>query len=417
MKIQSFRLSAVLFLFTILSACKNSDVADLKNGVWRATLKTETGVEIPFNFELADSAGIKYLDIINGKERFRVNEITQADDTILIQMPLFDSEIKAVLSGNKLTGKWVKHLATKNVGMEFQAEPNANWRFFKANESPAKVNLTGKWSTTFITADEDKDTTLAIGQFTQEGSKLYGTFLTSTGDYRFLEGTVSGDKFYLSCFDGCHAFLFSGKVSGDMITEGKMYSGYSGVENWTAKKDENAVLPDAYSLVSLKPGLKSIDFTFNDLTGKPVSLKDQQFKNKVTVIQFFGSWCPNCMDETAFMVPFYNKYKDKGFAVIGLGYERSTDVERARTNIGRLKDRFQVPYPLLITGYINKPEEVIKSIPMLNAFMAFPTTIIIDKKGEVRKIHTGFSGPGTGKYYTEFAEEFEKLIQELLAEK
>jgi hypothetical protein len=54
---------------------------------------------------------------------------------------------------------------------------------------------------------------------------------------------------------------------------------------------------------------------------------------------------------------------------------------------------------------------------MLNKFMAFPTTIIIDKKGEVRKIHTGFSGPGTGKYYTEFAEEFDKLITDLLAEK
>jgi hypothetical protein len=75
-----------------------------------------------------------------------------------------------------------------------------------------------------------------------------------------------------------------------------------------------------------------------------------------------------------------------------------------------------VPYPLLITGYTNDKVEVVKSIPMLNGFMAFPTTIIIDKKGEVRKIHTGFSGPGTGKYYTEFAEEFEKLIQDLLAE-
>lgn len=415
MKNPILHLFAVILTFFALSSCKNSSISELKNGVWRATLKTETGVEIPFNFELADSAGNKYLDIINGKERFRVNEITAEGDSIRIQMPLFDSEIKAVLLNNKLSGKWVKHLATTDVAMEFNAEPNANWRFFKAN-SKAKVNLSGKWSTTFITAD-GKDTTLAIGQFTQEGSKLYGTFLTSTGDYRFLEGTISGDKFYLSCFDGCHAFLFSGKVNGDTITEGKMYSGYSSVENWTAKKDDQAVLPDAYSLVGLKPGYKSIDFTFNDLDGKPVSLKDDQFKNKVVVVQFFGSWCPNCMDETAFMVPFYNQYKDKGLAVVGLGYERSTDVERARTNIGRLKDRFNVPYPLLITGFINKPDEVMKSIPALAKFMAFPTTIIIDKKGEVRKIHTGFSGPGTGKYYTEFAEEFEKLITELLAER
>jgi len=53
---------------------------------------------------------------------------------------------------------------------------------------------------------------------------------------------------------------------------------------------------------------------------------------------------------------------------------------------------------------------------MLNNFEAFPTLIIIDKKGVVRKIHTGFNGPGTGIYYTEFVREFEKTIDDLLAE-
>ena len=414
MKINTLQLIIALLAFLGFSSCNKSGLSDLKPGSWRATLKTESGVEVPFVFELSDSADKKIIHIINGKERFRVDEITQEGDSIRIQMPLFDSEIKAVLNGKQLSGKWVKHLATTDVAMDFAAQHNVNWRFFEANPS-AKVDLTGKWSTTFISAD-GKDTTLAIGQFSQEGSKLYGTFLTTTGDYRFLEGSVSGDKFYLSCFDGSHAYLFSGKVKGNTISDGKMYSGYSAIENWTATKDDQAVLPDAYSLVGLKPGYKTIDFTFPDLEGKRVSLKDPEFNNKVVIVQFFGSWCPNCMDETAFMVPFYQRYKDKGLAVVGLGYERTTDTERSRKNINRLKDRFQVPYPLLITGYTNEPGQVVKSIPMLNGFMAFPTTVIIDKKGEVRKIHTGFSGPGTGKYFTEFAEEFEKLIQDLLAE-
>ena len=363
---------------------------------------------------MAESAGSKYLDIINGKERFRVNEIQTDGDSIIIQMPLFDSEIRVAHHGKTLEGRWIKHLASTDVSMPFKAEQGADWRFFKA-KSEAKVNLNGKWSVTFI-AEETKDTTLAIGQFEQQGSKLYGTFLTSTGDYRFLEGTVSGDKFYLSCFDGTHAYLFSGKVNGNSITDGKMYSGYSAIENWTAQKDEQAVLPDAYSLTGLKPGYTSIDFSFPDLEGKQVSLKDETFKNKVVVVQFFGSWCPNCMDETAFMVPFYNKYKDKGLAVVGLAYERTTDKERSTKNVKRLQERFKVNYPLLLTGYTNDKSEVVKSIPALKEFMAFPTTIIIDKKGTVRKIHTGFSGPGTGKYYTEFAEEFENLITDLLAE-
>lgn len=414
MKKQLLYLLFLSFTTLFFASCKSAGVAELQNGIWRATLKTSGGVEIPFNFELADSAGKKYLDIINGKERLRVNEISQEGDSIRIQMPLFDSEIMAFSENGKLTGRWVKHLATTNVSMPFQAESNVEWRFFKAGSTP-KADLNGKWSTTFINAD-GTDTTLAIGQFEQKGSKLYGTFLTTTGDYRFLEGTVSGDNFFLSCFDGSHAFLFSGKVKGNAIVDGKMYSGYSAIENWTAKKDEQAVLPDAYSLTGLKPGYKTINFSFPDLEGNIVSLKDEQFKNKVVVVQFFGSWCPNCMDETAFMVPFYNKYKNKGFEVIGLGYERTTEAQRSRKNISRLKERFKVTYPMLLTGYTNAPGEVVKSLPMLDKFMAFPTTIIIDKKGEVRKIHTGFSGPGTGKYYTEFVEEFEKFINELLAE-
>lgn len=53
---------------------------------------------------------------------------------------------------------------------------------------------------------------------------------------------------------------------------------------------------------------------------------------------------------------------------------------------------------------------------MLNHVMAFPTTIILDKKGNVRKIHTGFSGPGTGKYFDQYKIEFEKLINDLRSE-
>jgi hypothetical protein len=53
---------------------------------------------------------------------------------------------------------------------------------------------------------------------------------------------------------------------------------------------------------------------------------------------------------------------------------------------------------------------------MLNKVIGFPTTLIIDKKGKIRETHTGFSGPGTGKYYTEWVADFERLIDKLLKE-
>lgn len=417
MPMQKYILRAFVFLImlSVISACQQSSRESFKNGTWRATLKTELGAEIPFNFEVTDSAGKKVLDIINGEERFRVNEITLTDDSVFIQMPLFDSEIHAAIKGKNLSGRWIKHLADSDVAMKFEAVPDASWRFFNA-EVKTKFNITGRWSTTFLSRDK-KDTTLAIGEFNQNGTRLTGTFLTTTGDYRFLEGTVSNDKLYLSCFDGSHAYLFTAKLLNDStIVNGIFYSGLSSVENWTAKKDDKAILPDAYSLTALKSGYEKLDFSFPNLNGEKVSLSDPKFQNKVVVIQFFGSWCPNCMDETAYLAPFYKKYKDRGVEVVALAYERSTDFERAKKNVGRMKERLDVSYDMLITGYTNDKDEVAKSLPMLNGFVAFPTTVLVDKSGKVRKIHTGFSGPGTGKHYTDFVEEFEKNIDDLLAE-
>jgi len=258
-----------------------------------------------------------------------------------------------------------------------------------------------------------------VGEFKQDGAELTGTFLSTSGDYRYLEGAVAGDHMYLSCFDGGHAYIFTAKINdAKTLSDGKQYSGYSGLDTWSAVKDENAKLPDAYSLTALKPGYNKIDFTFKDINGKEVSLSDARFKNKVVIVQILGSWCPNCMDETNYFVSsYYPKYHDKGVEVIGLAYERTTDFAKSQRTLQQMKSHFNVPYPLLITGFTPASGDPQKSLPMLAAFKGFPSTIIIDKKGNVRKIHTGFSGPGTGVYYTEFIDEFKKLTEDLLAEK
>ncbi|MDB5032298.1 TlpA disulfide reductase family protein, partial [Mucilaginibacter sp.] len=123
------------------------------------------------------------------------------------------------------------------------------------------------------------------------------------------------------------------------------------------------------------------------------------------------------MDETAYLINYDKKYHSKGVEVVGLAYERTTDFAKSRRTVQQLKNRFNIPYPLLITDYTPTNGDPAKSLPMMAKVLGFPTTIIIDKKGDVRKIHTGFSGPGTGKYYTDFIAEFEKLTNDLLAEK
>lgn len=386
----------------------------LQTGIWRGTLKTSSGNDLPFNFVVSDTAGKQQIAILNGAEKFKVTDVRSAGDSVFIHMPLFDSEFKLKLDNDALKGQWIKHLGIRDAAMSFTATPNTDWRFFKDAVAPA-YNISGRWTAVFGEGT-DRDTT--VGEFKQDGTHLTGTFLTTTGDYRFLDGCVAGDSLYLSCFDGGHAFIFKAKInSNDSMTDGKMYSGYSGMDVWTAVRNENAKLPDAYSLTFLKPGYKKISFTFKDINGHPVSLSDARFKGKVVIVQILGSWCPNCMDETNYMVSrYYPKYHQKGVEVIGLAYERTTDFAASQRTLRQLKDHFQIKYPLLITGYTPGKGDPQKSLPMLADFKGFPTTIIIDKKGDVRKIHTGFSGPGTGEYYTRFIDEFEKLTDDLLAE-
>ncbi|WP_295769836.1 TlpA disulfide reductase family protein [uncultured Mucilaginibacter sp.] len=399
----------ILFLiYLILGSLSVSAQIKFKTGIWRGILKPATG-EVPFNFEVAQEAGKKVIYILNASERFKVNDIQTKADSLFIHMPLFDSEFRLKQDGNQLSGQFIKHLGERDAVTPFNAQYGQKWRFFEKPEAPA-FNVSGRWRAIFGDGAE-RDTT--VGEFNQTGNRVTGTFLTTTGDYRYLEGTVSGNKLYLSCFDGGHAFLFTADIASDnTITNGNF-----GRTPWTADKDAKAKLPDAYSLTALKPGYKKIDFSFPDVSGQKVSLSDARFKNKVVIIQIMGSWCPNCMDETAYLVNYYKKYQSKGVEVLGLAYERTADFEKSKKAVLQEREHLGIPYPLLITEFTSNKKEAAKSLPMLNNVMAFPTTIIIDKKGEVRKIYTGFSGPGTGSYYTEFVNEFERLTDALLAEK
>jgi peroxiredoxin len=385
----------------------------LKPGIWRGVTKTEKRIEIPFNFEISTVAGKTVLNIINGNERLKVTDISyKKGDSVIIKMPLFDSEFRLKQKSGWLFGRWTKNLGTKYVSMDFLAVPDTKWRF-KAPQKPA-FNVTGRWSATF---GKDSTVKINVGEFKQTGAKLTGTFLSTTGDYRYLEGVVNGNEMYLSTFDGGNNYLFTATiVNNNTITKGKFYAGLTSVKDWTAVRNPKATLPDSYSLTALKPGYSKLAFSFKDLNGKTVSLNDAKYKNKVVIVQLLGSWCPNCMDETAYMVDFYKRFKSKGVEVIGLAYERTTDPVQSKRTVKQLVNRFNITYPVLLTGYTPAKGEAAKSLPMLQQVLGFPTTIIIDRKGNVRKIHTGFSGPGTGEHYTDFITEFERLVIHIVEE-
>ena len=113
-------------------------------------------------------------------------------------------------------------------------------------------------------------------------------------------------------------------------------------------------------------------------------------------------------------IQFYKDHKNENFEIVALAFENAKTIEKVTANLNRLKERIGIDYPILIaqTGSASK-KLAAEKLPMLNHILSYPTTIFIDKKGTVRKIHTGFSGPATGEKYEKFKHEFERFVETL----
>ncbi len=416
-----FFISLLLFVTStcILSSCDSKKENDMKlpNGIWRATLQQE-GATLPFNFEVNyQNDTLPTFTLINGEEKIILDNVTKNENTYIIPMHIFEGEIIAEWNPNtkKLNGKWHRRSFTNASELDFSATPNTKTRF-EANQK-AKFDLSGKWETYFVSQG---DSSAALGVFektdpTLVDGNLKGTFLTATGDYRYLFGSVSNDSLYLSCFDGSHAFLFVAKAEDKNTLKGKFWAGKGQPIDFVSTRNPDFSLPKADTLTYLKEGYETIAFEFPNLEGKLISLENPKYDGKVKIIQLLGSWCPNCMDETNFLTELHTTYNQKGLEIIGLAYEQTEDFEDAKKRLNRMKKRLNVDYEILFAGRADK-QFAAQTLPMLNHVMSFPTTIFIDKTGKVRKIHTGFSGKGTGQVYENYVEKTTNFVEQLLSE-
>jgi thiol-disulfide isomerase/thioredoxin len=384
---------------------------------YRAYVVRPDSNTVVFNMQVSKEKAGTFFYIINADEKIKVGPVSVTNDSVNFDMPVFESSFKTKRNADgSFQGIWIKGTTGDFQNWPFYAYPNQIYRFIK-NQGSAVRNISGKWDVTITRPNGTPRK--AIAEFEQMGDKLTGSFITPSGDYRFLEGIVTGDSLKLSTFDGSHAYTFYAKIaSAEKISGGVYLAGYSGKETWSAIKDMNVKEPEQELPTKLKPGESKLNFTFNDLEGKPVSINDERFKNKVVVVQLMGSWCPNCLDETRFLSDFYNKYRSKGVEIVSLAYEYSTDIERSRKSLGKFQKLLNVQYPMLITGVTSTDEQKTeKTLPQLTPIRSFPTSIFLDRKGNVREIHGVFYGPGTKQYFEEYKKIFTNIVEGLLKEK
>lgn len=416
------------FIFLQSCVAPNSTFEKLPPGIWRGVLlldrqpvqkygddrdvakKFDLDSELPFNFEVVyDDAENFHIILHNGTERIVVNDIkygrdkATAKDTIVINFPVYDTYITAIHEDGVIEGDWVVNYR-ENYKIPFKAVHGVGARFTQIDNADT-IDVSGTWNAKFEIGSEDEYP--ATGIFNQQGRAVTGTFLTETGDYRFLDGTVFKNKMYLSAFDGAHAFLFIGKKMEDGSLSGSFRSGSQYTTNWEATKETAKALADPFNLTKTTSH-NPLQFSFVNESGVTISLSDEQYKGKAKIIQIMGTWCPNCMDETIFLKEYFAENPMDDVALISIGFERYLDEAKSLAALKRYKDRMDIKHEVLLGGYYDK-KSAQEKIPQLDKIISYPTLLFVDQDNNIIKIHTGFNGPATPGYQ-DFKKEFGSIL-------
>jgi peroxiredoxin len=134
------------------------------------------------------------------------------------------------------------------------------------------------------------------------------------------------------------------------------------------------------------------EFTLAALTGQPAALS--QYKGQVVMVNFWATWCGPCQQEMPLLDQMYKKYKPAGFTLIGV------NVDKEALPVKDLMARKPVSFPVLLdpANQVSKAYHVDE----------MPSSVIIDRKGEIRYIHRGYR-PGDEN---EYQDRIRQLIKE-----
>jgi peroxiredoxin len=150
--------------------------------------------------------------------------------------------------------------------------------------------------------------------------------------------------------------------------------------------DERSAKPTAKEDLSRK---KAPEFALKDASGKIVHISD--YKGKVVLLDFWATWCGPCNIEIPWFAEFENKYKSRGFEVIGVSMD--DDGWKAIKPFAAQK---KINYMILLGDD--------KTGDQYGGVEALPTTFVIDRNGRIASTHIGLSGK----------KEFENAIEQLL---
>jgi len=374
-------------------------------------------VEIQLNdrLQMQVSAGLSSKDpkapitIYNGKEVYQLSVKKRIGDTIVYQFPAQDAEWRVAFEKDfsEARGWWINY--NKKVPVRYPVHLYMTLSEMLPKPDSIFPELSGRWKVLFEPGTPNEE--VLVGVFQQEmNGRIFGSFLSETGDYRYLHGFVANGKLHLQTYTGYWAFVVEADLIGSNEMSGVFYSGGKSSSPFKAIKDETVQLRDESSLTYLVKRDQTV--LLEDLikmNGKKTNI-DLAAKNKLTIIQIMGTWCPNCLDETQMLLQFQKDYGAKGLQVMALAFEVGSDTKKQRARLKSWIKAMAVDYPVYLAGTSSK-DAASARFPMLNGIMSFPTTLLVDQQGKIVAIHTGFSGPATGQAYIDLVEKFKQEIE------
>lgn len=380
-------------------------------GNWEIRLAVDPAdksISLPIALEISYGAddGALTATVINGAERIAVERV-QAGERLELGFPHYDSQIVVEQEkGGALRGAWTKQRGPgEAASVPLTMVRATNGRYGEA------APFTGRWSVQF---ENEADAAVGLFEAAGEAGVMKGTFLTTTGDYRFLAGGVVENRLTLSCFDGAHAFLFHAwHDDSDGSLKGKFYSGNWYQTGWTARRDADVRLPDAWAQSEWTGRVPLSQLKFPDLDGEMIALDDERLAGDCRIIEVFGSWCPNCQDAAVYLAELHERYSSRGLAITGLAFELTGDHERDAKQVRQYVQRNGAHWPILLAGTSDKGLAS-DALPVLDRVRAYPTMIFLDRTGRVLGIYTGFTGPAAAEPHAEMRRQIETLIERAL---